>query len=134
MSETTPQTTTGDPVGNGTGQRRGPGGDGGRRNDYRIKQDNDEEIPTSLRNYRFGVNNTNPAETFDRVIQQIAQYIATEIQGAGYMRRPLINLEEPTIRPPAKPKAPQEPADAADDDAMAIYEIEKAMHDANLEV
>ena len=57
MDETTPQTTTGDPVGNGTGQRRGPSGDNGRRNDFRKKQDHfqgkrdDEEIPTVIFQY-----------------------------------------------------------------------------------
>jgi hypothetical protein len=121
MSETTPQTTTGDPVGNGTGQRRGPSGDNGRRNDFRKKQDHfqgkrdDEEIPTALRHYRYAVNNNNPSETFDRVTHEIAQYVATEIQGAGYIRRFIIDLEEPKVTSPPKPIVLQEEADSDED-------------------
>jgi hypothetical protein len=64
----------------------------------------------------------------------VAQYVATEVQGAGYMRRALIGLEEPKLLPPPKPKAPEEPEDADNEDEWATHEMEKAQHDADLEV
>jgi hypothetical protein len=81
-------------------------------------------FPTILRNYRYDTNNNNPAETFERLTSEVAQYVATEIQDAGYMRRAIINLEEPMMQPPPKPKAPEDPAD----------ESETAEYEANLEV
>jgi hypothetical protein len=60
------------------------------------------------------------------VTGEIAQYNSTEIQGAGYMRRALMNLEEPTIQPPSKPKPP----DGDEDD----YEMAEVEYEANLEV
>jgi hypothetical protein len=128
MSETIPQTTTGDPVGNGAGQRRGPGGDNGRRNDFKKKHDHfqgkrdNEEIPTALRHYRYAVNNNNPAETF--VTQEVAQYVATEIQGAGYLRRFIIDMEEPKITSPPKPTAPTKEDDSDEDSEDDDYETE----------
>jgi hypothetical protein len=50
------------------------------------------------------------------------------------MRRALIGLEEPKLLPPPKPKAPEEPDDVNDEDEQAVYEMEKAQHDADLEV
>jgi hypothetical protein len=52
---------------------------------------------------------------------EFAQNFATEIQGPGYMTRALINLEKPTIQPPPKPKAPEEPDDEVDEEE---YETE----------
>jgi hypothetical protein len=95
----------------------------------------DEEIPTVLRSYRYVTNKTNPAKTFNRIAQEIAQYIATEVPGAGYMRRALIGLEEPKL--PPKPKAPEEPDEVPDDiddkDEQAMYEMEKAQHEYEME-
>jgi hypothetical protein len=54
---------------------------------------------------------------------EVVQYVATEIQGTGYMRRAIMNLEEPTIQSPPKPKAPEDPVD----------ETETAEYEANLE-
>jgi hypothetical protein len=121
MSETTPQTTTGDRHDNRN--RRGSLG----------RHDN-EEIPTALRRYRFDIDNNNPAEIFERITKEVAQYVATQVQGAGYMRRALIGLEEPKLLPPPKPKAPEEPDDADDEDEWAIDEMEKAQQDADSEV
>jgi hypothetical protein len=47
----------------------------------------------------------NPTETFERVTKEVVQYVATEVQGAGYKRRALIGLEEPKVLPPPKPNA-----------------------------
>jgi hypothetical protein len=98
-----------------------------------IKHD-DEEIPTALRSYRYDTNNNNPTETFDRKTQQVAQFVATDVQGADYMRRALINLQESTIQPPPKPTGPREPENEADDCEKTLYEMEKAHYDADLEV
>jgi hypothetical protein len=69
--------------------------------------------------------NNNPGEAFERVTLEIAQYIATEVPGAGYMRRALIVLQEPKLLPPSKPRSPEElPEDVTDDDEMASYEEE----------
>jgi hypothetical protein len=128
MSET-PQTTTGDPPITDIGNHRGRHNN---RNSQR--RHHDEEVPTVLRSYRYDINNTNPGETFNRITQEVAQYIATEVPGAGYMRRALIGLEEPRLLPPPKPKPPEEPDDPDDEEEWATHEIERAQHDADLEV
>jgi hypothetical protein len=68
----------------------------------------EEEIPIDLRSYRYDTNNNNPAETFDRVTQEIAQYVAT-VQGAGYLKRALIDQQEPKLQPPLKQNSPMTP-------------------------
>jgi hypothetical protein len=136
MSEASPQTTTGDPRITDTGQ---PNVGRGRRNnrfqkDHPGRQDNDE-VPSLLQNYRYDICNNNPGETFERVTLEIAQYIATEVPGAGYMRRALIDLQEPQLLPPSKPRAPEEPPeDVTDDDELASYEEKNAEYEADLEV
>jgi hypothetical protein len=115
MSEPSPQ-TTGDPSSADSAQRQGnAGSDRGRLNNRNRKinegRHDDEDVPTVLRNYRYDTNNNNLRETFEKVASEVAQYVATEIQGAGYMIRAIINLEEPMIQPPPKPKAPEKPDD-----------------------
>jgi hypothetical protein len=96
--------------------------------------ENNDEVPSLLRYYRYDISNNNPGETFERVTLEIAQY-ATEVPGAGYMRRALINLQEPKLLPPSKPRAPEEPPeDVTDDDEMASYEEKNAEYEADLEV
>jgi hypothetical protein len=99
MSERTgsPQTTTRDPPSADTRQRQGNASSDRGWLDNRNRKSNqgrhdDEDIPTVLWNYRHDTNNNNPAETFDRVTQEVAQYVATAVQEAGYVRRALINL------------------------------------------
>jgi hypothetical protein len=92
------------------------------------KRTDDEEIPSVLRSYRYDINNNNPAETFERITNEVAQYVATEVHGAGYMRRALINLEEPTILPPPKPKEPD--SEIGEEE----YENKYAEYEANCEV
>jgi hypothetical protein len=108
-----------------TGHRHGDSGNDRIRQNNRNRRSNrgrhdDEEIPTALRSYRYDTNNNNPAETFDRATQEIAQYDATEVQGAGYMRRALLDLEQPTIQPPPKPKAPGDADDAFFDAELEV--------------
>jgi hypothetical protein len=50
------------------------------------------------------------------------------------MRRALIDLQQRKLLPPPKPKAPEEPDDVDDEDEHAVYEMEKAQHDPDLEV
>jgi hypothetical protein len=50
------------------------------------------------------------------------------------MTRALIDLQEPKLLPPPKPKAPEEPDDVDDEDDHAVYEMEKAQHDTDLKV
>jgi hypothetical protein len=50
------------------------------------------------------------------------------------MRRALIGLEEPMLLPPPKPKPPEEPDEVDDEDKWAIHEMERALHDADVEV
>jgi hypothetical protein len=130
MSET-PQTTTGDPPIIDIGSHRGRHNN---RNSRGSQRRHDEEVPTVLRSYRYDTNNTNPAETFNRITQEVAQYIATEVPGAGYLRRALIGLEEPKLLPPPKPTPPEELDEDDNEDKWVIHEMEKAQHDADLEV
>jgi hypothetical protein len=53
------------------------------------------------------------------------------MQGAGYKRRALIDLEEPTTQPAPKPKAPEEPND---EEIIRGYEIKIAEYEASCEV
>jgi hypothetical protein len=43
---------------------------------------------------------SNPTETCDRITQEVAEYVATNVPGAGYMRRFPINLQEPKLPMP----------------------------------
>jgi hypothetical protein len=76
MSTASPQIMTGEPF------VIDAGGDHKRRNNHNRKRNrersDDEGIPSDLRNYNYDTNINNPAETFDRVTQEIAQYVATE--------------------------------------------------------
>jgi hypothetical protein len=117
MSEASPQTTTGDPRINDTGQ---PSVGRGRPNNHNEKEHpgrHDNEVPSVLRNYRYDISNNNPAETFDRITQEIAEYVATNLPGAGYMRRFLIDLQEPTLPSPPKPTAPTDSVDEVEYEA-----------------
>jgi hypothetical protein len=95
MSEVSPQTTTGDPVSKSPND--GSGWRNNRKNKHGQESQDKEEIPAALRSYRYDTGNSNLAETFERITQEIAQYIATKVQGAGYMRRAIMDLQEPTI-------------------------------------
>jgi hypothetical protein len=50
------------------------------------------------------------------------------------MRRAFIGLGEPKLLPPPKPKPPEEPDDVDDEEEWATHEMERALHDADLEV
>jgi hypothetical protein len=91
MSAASPQTTTGDPFTTDTGQRQGDsGGDRGLRNNHNRKSTPSEAIvtiPTKI----------NPAEILNHLAQEVAQYIVTEVRGAGYVQRALNAMQEENL-------------------------------------